>query len=151
MTRRSVLFLDIGSHCGWAVHEGGKIVFGTYHSNRGKFEGAGMRYLRFEREFLNRLTKVKEVYFEEVRRHEGTDAAHVYGGLTAVLMAWCERHSIPYKGIPVGTLKKHGTGKGNCNKEAMIAAARKLGFAPEDDNQADALIGLDYVLKTDTV
>ena len=60
------------------------------------------------------------VYFEEVRRHMGVDSAHVYGGLLATLTAWCEHHQIPYQGVPVGTIKKNATGKGNASKDEMI-------------------------------
>ena len=59
-----------------------------------------MRYLRFER-WLDETRKIAggidAVYFEEVRRHIGTDAAHVFGGFLATLTAWCEAHSIPYR------------------------------------------------------
>jgi Holliday junction resolvasome RuvABC endonuclease subunit len=41
--------------------------------------------------------------------------------------------------VPVGTLKKHATGRGNADKAAMIAAMRTKGFRPADDNEADAL------------
>jgi Holliday junction resolvasome RuvABC endonuclease subunit len=63
----------------------------------------------------------------------------MYGGFLAHLTAWCEQHQIPYDGIPVGTIKKHATGKGNSNKAAMIAAMKAKGFKPETDNDADAL------------
>ena len=43
------------------------------------------------------------------------------------------------RGVPVGTIKRHVTGKGNADKQAVIDAVRKLGFAPADDNEADAL------------
>lgn len=84
--------------------------------------------------------------FEEVRRHAGVDAAHAYGGFLAQLTAWCEDHQIPYQGVPVGTIKKHATGKGNANKQAMIAAAQARGLTPVDDNHADALALLDWAL-----
>ena len=45
---------------------------------------------------------------------------------------------IPYRGVPVGTIKRHVTGQGNADKEAVIAAVRALGFDPADDNEADA-------------
>lgn len=79
------------------------------------------------------------IYFEEVRRHIGVDAAHAYGGFLATLTAWCEHHSIPYSGVPVGTIKRHATGKGNADKAAVIAAMRALGHSPANDNEADAL------------
>ena len=78
------------------------------------------------------------VHYEEVRRHLSTDAAHVHGGLLATLTAWCEQRSIAYQGVPVGTIKRFIAGKGNADKAAVIAAIRARGFAPADDNEADA-------------
>lgn len=76
----------------------------------------------------------------------GVDAAHAYGGFMAHLTAWCEHHQIPYQGVPVGTIKKHATGKGNASKAEMIAAAQARGFTPADDNHADALALLDWAM-----
>jgi Holliday junction resolvasome RuvABC endonuclease subunit len=64
----------------------------------------------------------------------------------AHLTAWAENRKIPYSGVPVGTIKKHATGKGNANKEAMIAAAVAMGYRPADDNEADALALLHLVM-----
>jgi hypothetical protein len=144
----SVLALDLGTSTGWALMSSdGPIVSGVESFKPQRFEGGGMRFLRFKRW----LTELKggglaAVYFEEVRRHAGVDAAHVYGGFMGTLTAWCEAHEIPYAGVPVGTIKKHATGKGNADKDAMIAAARARGFEPADDNEADALALLAYVL-----
>ena len=80
------------------------------------------------------------------RRHLGTAAAHAYGGYLAHLTAWAEANKIPYQGVPVGTIKRHIAGKGNADKAAVIAAVRKLGFAPADDNEADALALLDWAI-----
>ncbi len=41
--------------------------------------------------------------------------------------------------MPVGTIKKHATGKGNAGKDLVIAAMTALGHVPADDNEADAL------------
>jgi Holliday junction resolvasome RuvABC endonuclease subunit len=87
------------------------------------------------------------VYFEEVRRHASTDSAHVYGGLLATLTAWCEHHKIPYQGVPVGTIKKHATGKGNAGKDEMVKAMQALGHPVTDDNEADALAILHWSLE----
>jgi Holliday junction resolvasome RuvABC endonuclease subunit len=117
----------------------------------GRYEGGGMRYLRFKNwltEIKNQLGQVDAVYFEEVRRHAGTDAAHVYGGFLAVLTAWCEHHRIAYQGVPVGTIKKHATGKGNAGKDEMIAAAKAKGHPVENDNEADAIAILHWALDT---
>ena len=88
-----------------------------------------MRYLRFKKWLTEmKQTGKSEVCFEEVRRHAGTDAAHVYGGFMATLMAWCEHHQIPYSSVPIGTIKRAAAGKGNAGKDEMIAAAKKIGF-----------------------
>jgi len=50
------------------------------------------------------------------------------------------------RGVPVGTIKRHVTGKGNADKEAVIDAVRRLGFAPADDNEADALALLHWAI-----
>jgi len=110
-----------------------------------------MRYLRFKRwltEIKQSVGDLDAVFFEEVRRHAGVDAAHAYGGFMAHLTAWCEHHQIPYRGVPVGTIKKHATGKGNAGKDLMIAAALSRGHAPADDNEADALALLHWAIET---
>lgn len=110
-----------------------------------------MRYLRFKHwlaEIKTMTGEINAVYFEEVRRHVGVDAAHVYGGLLATLTTWCEHHRIPYQGVPVGTIKKHATGRGNASKDDVITAMRALGHSASDDNEADALAILHWALDT---
>ena len=151
----AILSLDLGTRTGWALlGRDGSITSGSESFKPRRFEGGGMRYLRFKRW----LTEVKQsadgldaVYFEEVRRHAGVDAAHAYGGFMAQLTAWCEHHGIPYQGVPVGTIKKHATGKGNAGKQEMVAAMQALGFRPADDNEADALALLMWAIATQEV
>lgn len=149
---RTLLALDLGTTTGWALHGAdGLITSGTVSFRPGRFDGGGMRYLRFTNWLaeLGRLSgPIAAIWFEEVRRHAGTDAAHVYGGLMATLTAWAELHGVPYEGVPVGTIKRFATGKGNANKAAMIAAARARGFSPADDNEADAIAILFWALET---
>ena len=68
--------------------------------------------------------------------------------LLATLTSWAETAGVAYQGVPVGTIKRHATGKGNANKEAMMAAARARGFSPADDNEADAIAILLWALET---
>ncbi|MBX6376491.1 MAG: hypothetical protein IRZ13_19980 [Acetobacteraceae bacterium] len=143
LAHRAVLALDLGTTTGWALHsQDGGITSGTMTFRPSRFEGGGMRYLRF-RGWLGEVAGLSgglaRVVFEEVRAHAGTDAAHLYGGFLAHLSAWCEEHGIPYQGVPVATIKRFATGKGNADKAAMIAAVRARGFAPADDNEADAI------------
>ncbi|QYX58553.1 hypothetical protein K1T73_07000 [Roseovarius sp. SCSIO 43702] len=147
-----ILALDLGTTTGWALHgHDGLITSGTVSFRPGRFDGGGMRYLRLTNWLseIDRLSgPIEAIWFEEVRRHAGTDAAHVYGGLMATLTAWAELRGVPYEGVPVGTIKRFATGKGNANKDAMIAATRDRGFNPVDDNEADAIAILLWAIET---
>jgi hypothetical protein len=149
---RCILALDLGTTTGWAIRgHDGLVTSGTASFKPRRYDGGGMRYLRFTNWLteLDRLSgPIATIWFEEVRRHAGTDAAHVYGGLMASLTSWAELRGIPYEGVPVGTIKHHATGKGNANKDAMIAAARARGFSPADDNEADAIAILHWAIET---
>ena len=151
-THRTILALDLGTTTGWAIRDfGGLITSGTVSFKPSRYDGGGMRYLRFTNWLteLDRLSgPIEAIYYEEVRRHAGTDAAHVFGGLLAVLTSWGELRGVPYQGVPVGTIKKHASGKGNAPKQAMIDAARQRGFNPADDNEADAIAILLWALET---
>lgn len=147
----SIMTLDLGTQTGWALlSRDGSVASGSESFKPRRFEGGGMRYLRFKRwltEMKQCADGIDAVFMEEVRRHAGVDAAHAYGGFLATLTAWCEHHNIPYQGVPVGTIKKHATGKGNASKEQMIAAVQTHGYTPIDDNEADALALLHWALE----
>ena len=153
--RLVMLAIDLGTTTGWALRPlDGEIAHGFVSFKSQRFEGGGMRYLRFRRWLTDMKATVAgtqgigAVYFEEVRRHMGVDAAHVYGGLLATLTAWCEHHQIPYQGVPVGTIKRHATGKGNASKDEVVTAMRALGHGVTDDNEADALAILHWAIDT---
>jgi crossover junction endodeoxyribonuclease RuvC len=117
----------------------------------GRFEGGGMRFVKF-RKWLNEVYdayRFEQVFFEEIRMHRGVDAAHIYGGLMAVLTAWCEEKGVPYEGVHYAHIKKHWGGKGNAKKEDMMNAAFDRGYSPSTDDEADALALFD--LKADDV
>jgi Holliday junction resolvasome RuvABC endonuclease subunit len=147
----TILAIDLGTTTGWAVRaRDHQIAHGFVSFKPQRFEGGGMRFLRFKRwlsEIHTMTNDIHAVYFEEVRRHAGVDAAHVYGGLMATLTTWCEHHNIPYQGVPVGTIKKHATGKGNAGKDEVIAAMRVKGHPVSDDNEADALALLHWAIE----
>jgi len=143
-----ILALDFGATLGWACrHADGNIAHGIAEfDDRG---GVGYRWLRL-RAWLSRFKEtcgapIHAVYYEEVRfsvarGKVGRDghASRVYGGFEATATCWCEQHRVPYKGIPVATIKKyicHGWAK----KPEIIEAVRALGYEPTDDNDADAL------------
>ena len=116
----TILALDLGTTTGWALRAlDGLITSGTVSFRPSRYDGGGMRYLRF----TNWLTELDQlsgpiaaIWYEEVRRHVGTDAAHVYGGLMATLTAWAELRGVPYQGVPVGTIKTARHRQGQCRQ-----------------------------------
>lgn len=144
--------IDPGTKCGWAVldSEGVRLASGVWDLTARRHEGGGMRFVRLN-SYLHQILGAHDLAdvllgYEEVRRHMGTDAAHVYGGIVATITRICEELAVPYRGIPVGTVKKLATGKGNASKEAMVEAAelrwsqgRRSVAAPMADDEADAL------------
>jgi hypothetical protein len=149
----ALLALDLGTTTGWALRlADGMLHSGSVSFRGSRFDGGGMRFVRF-RGFLDGVLAnaggIDAIHFEEVRRHVGTDAAHLYGGFLATLTAWCEERRIPYAGAPVGTIKRHIAGKGNADKATVIAAVRARGFDPADDNEADAIAILLWAIETD--
>lgn len=79
------------------------------------------------------------LFYEEVRRHLGVDAAHIYGGIIAVIQEECESMGVPYRATPVKTVKRLATGRGNASKEEVLKATiRRWPDFRGDDNEADA-------------
>jgi len=138
-----ILAIDPGTSCGWAVrHSAASWDSGVWDLAPRRHEGGGMRFLRLRaylREVLDRFPP-DVVAYEEVRMHRGVDAAHIYGGIVAVLVEECEARKIPYSTVHYATAKKTATGKGNADKDAMVAAANARWPRAEtfDDNEADA-------------
>lgn len=123
MTRTStasVLAVDLGSAARWALRTAdGQVVSGTVFFRPGRFEGGGIRFLRF-RGWVDELASTSwmptAIYFEEVRRHAGVDAAHVYGGLMATLTTWCEQRGVPQRGGACGHDQEARDWQGQCRQ-----------------------------------
>lgn len=146
MADRPIIGIDPGTSCGWAVltAAGERVASGVWDLSSRRHEGGGMRYVRARRYLVELLAafQPQALAYEEVRRHRGISAAHVYGGIVATVAAVCEEAALPYMAIPVGTVKKTATGKGNAIKGEMIAAACRR-WAPAEpftsDDECDAL------------
>lgn len=139
-----LIAFDLGRKMGWAHNCGiapGLYYYGTqiHRSEQAEYE--------WMKNMIHPGAQFDAVLYEDVARHVGTQAAHRYGGHLALLRLVCQERGMMLHGVPVGTIKKHATGKGNAGKDLMLEAARlRLACEPEDDNAADALWLLDYAL-----
>lgn len=146
----SVLALDLGTRLGWALGCPTRpITSGSRRLDARSPEPVGTRYVRLSR-FLTHLAEeaggLAAVFYEAVCAHKGTLAAHRYGAFEGTLQAWCALAGLTPQPVPVGTLKRFATGSGRASKAWVIAAVRARGFAPVDDNEADALALLHWAL-----
>ena len=150
--QKGLLCLDLGTHTGWArtcdIGEGTFITSGVEDFSGSRFDGGGVRYLKFKTFLLNAIGfngGVFRVFYEGVQAHTAVYAAQTYGGFMATLTSLCEELRIPYEGVPVGTIKKYMTGNGRASKDAMVeAVSKRLGKRVHDHNEADALAILFY-------
>ena len=142
----SILALDLGTKCGWSVRDAsGRLHSGAWMLTAAEYPNRWLA-LWDHLEQAHTAHAFTTVVFEDVHRHTGTRAAHVYGGLKAVLEMWVESHANQGAKINlcwwnVATIKRTATGKGNAKKPAMIAAM-KARFGDQDvwsDDVADAL------------
>lgn len=139
------LALDLGTNLGFALlRADGRIESGYEKFAPRAKEGEGMRFVRFKRWLLDTKQangQLAHVAFERVVGGVPGQvfAAQVYGGFLAVMMMFCEHHQLTYEGFHVGTIKKRWTGNGAAKKPEMMARCQALGFAPANDNEADAI------------
>lgn len=138
-----VLAIDPGTKCGFAVwQDGTPLLSGVINLTPRKGDHIGRRYAKALDTFLGLIMehRVNVIAFEDVKRHKGTIAAHVYGGLVAVLFIAANRFNLPVHPFSVSEIKQRATGKGRASKQEMVdATVARLGITPVDDNQADAL------------
>lgn len=147
----NVLALDLGTHCGWATAKrDGAMEYGTESFHRLSGGAKWAEFRRWLSEGIKQM-QIEAVYFEDVKAHGPGQvlAAHAYGGFLAMAQMVCHQHNVRMVGVGVSTVKKAWTGKGNANKEAMIATARDKGFrlGKAEHDTADALAILSYAVR----
>jgi len=136
---KNILALDFGRKTGFAVHAGGKLKqSGTVDLGAKK----PYRYKNFHAHVkeLIKSHKIKTIYIEQVHRHNGTEAAHQWGGYEAITLLIALKNGCDVHYMGVGQIKKVATGNGRASKADMIKAAKEIWqVQPRDDNHADVL------------
>lgn len=144
----NILALDLATQAGWATNVGRQSGVQTFDVKRG--ESPGMRFLRC-RGWLNEIRPLLggiDVIVYEQAHHRGGAATACCVGLVSTVLTFAAEHGIETMPVHTAELKKWATGKGNAGKPAMIEAARQRGWKPEDDNEADAQLLLEYALES---
>lgn len=168
---KRIIGLDLASNCGVSFCDvfpgqpitNAAIIGAQWNLGIGPFDTHAIRYVRlkaFLRVITPDLIVYEEVKFTGQRPLPGTpqqslsalvaravSGAQVVQAMTAVLLTWAEENNVPTQSVPISTLKRYATGKGNASKEEMIAACNEqlhTVFDPKDkdsgvDNIADSM------------
>lgn len=143
----NVLALDLATKTGWA-HSCGES--GVWDLSIRRDESSGMRLLRLRAKLdeVMSLQPFDIMVFEtaicspKTRQGFGTGVE-----LITTAKLWAMDRDIEHCGYSPSAIKKHATGKGNANKEKMLAAAiAKWNREFEDDNHVDACWLLDFAM-----
>lgn len=136
-----ILAIDPGIKCGFASNCFGFLESGVVEFAIKRGESQGMRFIRFNAWLEEMLTVLKPrlVIFEQAH-HRGGFATSLLVGMTTRIEEQCAQREIQYTSVHSGTLKKFVTGKGNANKDEMVARVReRWKMEVVDDNEADSV------------
>jgi len=142
-----ILALDIATVTGWKTETSS----GTWNLKPNRGESEGMRVVRFKAK-VKEMVELENISLISYERPAGLfkSSIMVASEMVGVLKLLCIEKGIDLACYSATEIKKFATGKGNANKDAMIQAAKDLGFNPSDDNEADA-IHLYNLTKKDTI
>ena len=145
-----LLSIDPATTTGWAVlDDGQRISSGVLNFSSKKTAAPGERFATAYNEFCLLVAEQKPdtIVYEAVKRWQSSQAALVYGGITAMLQTCSYRNNVPIYGVAPKSAKKVCTGNGNASKAQMITWANEhFNIQVQDDNEADALaIGYTYL------
>lgn len=149
--------MDLGTRGGYCVLQGRRRLEsgGWNHTARTKRkrnpEMRGARWVKFQRNLVMIIEKYLAkgiaqndivVAYENVNRHIGSIAAHVFGGWLTIMEIVALRYpSVRWVPYSVSAWKKSMTGSGRADKPAYVRAANKryrLGLVLRDEDEAAA-------------
>jgi Holliday junction resolvasome RuvABC endonuclease subunit len=145
----NILALDLGTKTGWARLQDGAVTSGTWlladekelrnQRKENLDRCCDMRFERLQKHIIDSLP-VDYIFFEDVTFLTSQLQSQLWAGFRTVVTLLYPK--IKLRAIPVGTLKKFGTGNGAAKKDLMAACLQaRTGLSPEgrDDNEVDAL------------
>ena len=150
-----ILALDPATQTGWCVMDGSFIVSGTWdlsvsrkaRADMDQDEADGIRLvnLRSKLNDIQRDGAIDMLVYESSRNLQFGNAIRVAAELQGVIQVWAIDNQVMFKGYSPGEIKKHATGSGRADKNAMMVAAynrwpdvHRTGPADWSSDEADA-------------
>lgn len=136
-----ILTFDTSLSLGWASNQSGGVVHGTALFHNYTFDHAVLgRNLRDYANVRIEETKPDVIVIEAPFFHpKHPGPARLLNGLVWEIHRAAELYGLPRYEYTPNELKKHTTGNGWAKKAEMIEAVKKLGYKPNNDNEADAI------------
>jgi Holliday junction resolvasome RuvABC endonuclease subunit len=133
-----ILALDLATVTGFARSDG---ISGTFDLSIRKDESGSFRLIRLRSKLKTLCDPTPNllVFESAIAAAKHTNGIGFSFELQGVVKLFCEDHDIEYRGYAPSEVKVHATGKGNANKDAVLAAARERWPQVKDHNEADAL------------
>lgn len=151
MAKSGILALDLATRIGWAYvptvgdePRSGVKQLPVGARGIGHFLDEAEQWVVSVCEVMGPETVVFEAPFVGPAGRANLDTARKLLGLACIAELVCFRKGITVYEQHNATVKKWFAGHGRADKAAMIAACRKHGWNPSDDNEADALALLAY-------
>jgi crossover junction endodeoxyribonuclease RuvC len=142
----NILAIDAATVTGWASEIDRRRESGFKDFTPLPGEGPGWRYIRFNVWLYTWKEKPLELVVVEKTIPNMTRAitSEIAFGLSTRVTEFCARQRVRLIGIHNATLKKYFTGDGRAEKHEMIRAAQTIDPKVEDDNEADAILLLQF-------
>ena len=130
-----ILALDPATQTGWCLMDGSFIASGTWdlsvsrkaRADMDQDEADGIRLVNL-RSKLNEIQQHKAIdmlVYEASRNMRYGPGIRVAAQIQGLIQVWSVDNQVMFKGYSPSEIKKHATGKGGCNKNAMMVAAFK--------------------------
>ena len=140
-----ILGLDTASKTGWSLYDSDLkrvLESGVQDFTKKRGESNGLMFLKFRRWLTDLIQMNPEITMiaYEAAHYRGGAATEICVNLTGRAQEVAAQYGILTAPVRTNTLKLFATGHGNADKGMMIdAAAKVLGRAPIDDNEADSV------------
>ncbi len=142
---KKILSLDMSGQTGWAFQSADGLIASGVTPFLATLN-PGSRWLRFDA-WLGGWQEVKPeliVYEEPITHFKHKNGLGLGYGFEAILRLHCTRQEVRCEGVNISALKKWATGDGGADKWKMVRFARQFNPDVSDDNEADALLLLQY-------
>ena len=144
-----VLGMDLGAHTGFAIaaqHDTLRICWSRKYPDGPLCRPERLAGLRADLQSAIEEWAPGLIAYE-LPLSRGQHAKRNLFGYAAVVEATAYAAGIPSLDVNVGAVKRHACAAAMAGKEPIIAAARLLGFVPQNEHEADASVLADLVAR----